>query len=310
MMMLALAILVAPPVPVHAESAESLARQGNRLAAEGRPQEAVEAYREAIQKNPTSSRIKYNLGTTLAETKRWEEATRVLGEVTQTPGAPVRSDALYNLGWVLATQADPGDPQSPSPGSLQERIELLEQSLQTFRQAVLADPDDTQAKHNFEVIQERLNQLKQSSASQQPQSQRDESREERREDPSGDPSGQAQEEPSEASAKQSPHEEGERRPQPQQAEQPRPTPQPDPSTQPQVRPSESLEEPSGQPRQPSDAEKSDDEEDETTPDQPRLTPGQLDALRLLNMLQEARPENMDRLFQPGRVRERPPKKGW
>src|SRR5690606_14389049 len=52
--------------------------RGNRLYRDGRYEEAVEAYHEALRDGDTSPELRYNLGTALLQLSRYEEAGQYL----------------------------------------------------------------------------------------------------------------------------------------------------------------------------------------------------------------------------------------
>lgn len=314
------------PSTLGAESAAGLARLGNQRFEQERYQEAIEAYRRALELDPSSEVIQYNLGTALARRAEHEEAGQVLEQVAEQPGAALRRDALFNLGVnaidaaAAATRGGAGAMPNAAVQAIQGQIERLENAQAAFRKAILTDLTDDEARYNYEVTREALmtlrklleqaQQQQQQQGQQQgqqgdrdqqgqnPQQQQDSQRgeQDRRDSrqPEGDPQQQQDDSREEQSEGQSSGLEA------------TPTPTPAPS------PGEQRREPEDRRAQttPQSAQGGEVSPGQADREEP-LTPEQMDALRLLNLLESEDPEQFKRLFRfRGKSQGRTPEKDW
>ncbi|HOE97577.1 MAG TPA: tetratricopeptide repeat protein [Candidatus Sumerlaeota bacterium] len=296
---------------------DDLARQGNELYHQERYDEAVAAYRQALEKAPDSARIQYNLGSALAQQGQYADAEQVLRQTATRLGSGVQRDAYYNLGVTVAKSADAlGQGGGGGAGSSlhqqmapQMEIARLEEALAAFREAMIVDPRDDAARYNYEVTLRRIEKLRQQAQQQQQdQSGRQQSDQRNQQQQSGegdqsqdgqnnqddtsqnDQGGQQQQEQQEQSQDQTPPDQ----PEPQQGEA-----NDEQNDESQERQQEGLEgaAPTPQPTPPSErqAEQAGAAAGEERPRE--LTPEQMDAERLLNLLSEEQPEQFKRLFQ-------------
>lgn len=357
---------------LRAEDAEAAARRGTKLYEQDKYEEAAKAFqraRELARKNgelpPT---LDYNLGTTLARQGDFERAVETLRQAAEAPEPEetpqVRERAFYNLGVSEARKAEALREQGP--GQLNAEFETLQRALSAFRQSLILNPDDANARHNYAVARRRLKEIEsqmqqrqQQQGQQQPSSDGKQSGEEQQsggeqqsENQEGDPTSDASSggEPSPESEQEG--ESGE--PGRDRSQSSDGAPQPTPSPQEQGEPDEREEQQSrpaedGQrsPREADEAPESRDREEEDSPasnqaqrggleatptprpdrtprpsgqtsgqeqtggadesqaqpaaptgpgDGAELTPEQLDALRVLNSLEEGHPDQFRQLF--------------
>jgi tetratricopeptide (TPR) repeat protein len=133
----ALALLVASGW----ERAASLAESGDFAGAE-------REYRAMLLDDPANPELNYNLGVVLIFAGRHLEARRHL-EMARGVEPPVGQAATYNLG---NTDLEPAfaDP------SMADREIRLRRAIEAYKSALLADPDDTDAKWNLEFARRLL----------------------------------------------------------------------------------------------------------------------------------------------------------
>jgi tetratricopeptide (TPR) repeat protein len=130
----------------------TLMRSGNSQYARGRYDTALSRYQLAEVLEPDASAIHYNLGNALFRLGRYQEAAREL-ELALIDRRPLRrANALYNIGNVAfkAGQLDP--------------------AIEAYKQALVQNPRDRQAKQNLEFCLAKKQEQK-SDSSQQDQNQ-------------------------------------------------------------------------------------------------------------------------------------------
>ncbi|MFU8811945.1 MAG: tetratricopeptide repeat protein [Balneolaceae bacterium] len=114
------------------------ARKANQAYHDGDYETAAELYRTAIQQSPDDERLHFNLATTLAKMDQHEEAMEVFNEFKRLAEQPEkRSMADYNVGAMLSD------------------MELYEQAADFFRQALIENPDDLDARFNYELAKRK-----------------------------------------------------------------------------------------------------------------------------------------------------------
>ncbi len=306
-LILILAFASPPAGRALAASPEDLVRRGNDLYRGEKFDEAAQAYREALQRNPSSPLILYNLGTALARNGETEPAEEALGQAARNPTSPLRRDAWFNTGVVQAepvidkmSQEGGGAAMIQTPQDTRQQVEQLEKALGSFRQAILADSSDSYAIYNYEIVKEALEALRQQQNQQnqenkdqnqnqdqkkdqdqnKDQQQDQQNQDQQNQGDEGDKGQEQQQEqkPEEGKSErkqQQPGEQGEEKEQQRQQQgmegAATPTPRPEPPT-------------------PKPAQGGGEAEP------PKLTPEQMDALRLLNLLEDESPEQFKRLF--------------
>ena len=117
--------------------------EGNSLFAEGRFEEAHEKYQQALEEDPSSEVIRYNLGDAEYKKNLYEEAIEAFSQASQSEDPELQARASYNLGNALY------------------RLGKLEDSIQAYKDALRIDPGDTDSKHNLEFVNSKLEEQEQ-----------------------------------------------------------------------------------------------------------------------------------------------------
>ncbi len=123
--------------------------EGNSLFAEGRFDEAHEKYQQALDKDPSSAAIRYNLGDAEYKKSLYEESVEAFSQAMQTEDPELQARASYNLGNALY------------------RMGKLEDSLQAYQSALRINPDDGDSKHNLEFVRSKFEEQEQQKEQQQ-----------------------------------------------------------------------------------------------------------------------------------------------
>ena len=113
---------------------------GNQLYDEGRYEEAHAQYLEALREAPDSPIVPFNDGNALYRTEEHQRAMESYRQAVDSGDPAVEAQAWYNLGNALYRQ------------------QQLEPALEAYKEALRRNPADTDAKHNFEVTLEQLQQ--------------------------------------------------------------------------------------------------------------------------------------------------------
>jgi Ca-activated chloride channel homolog len=112
-----------------------------RLVAAGDLQGAEAEYRLLQQQRPDDPEAAYNLGTVLLLQGRWDEARPHLVRATEATRLP---DPFFNLG---NTDLEPAFAES----LLAQRDERLRRAIESYKQTLLLDPGDEDARWNLEL---------------------------------------------------------------------------------------------------------------------------------------------------------------
>ncbi len=113
--------------------AGSANERGVEAFAAGRYEEAIEAFREALEHDPHDDRIALNLALALHAAGRYEDAIFVTRRALNAPQAELRARAAYLLGHHHAALGE------------------LESALEAFKRSLLELPSDD-ARHDYEVV--------------------------------------------------------------------------------------------------------------------------------------------------------------
>jgi tetratricopeptide (TPR) repeat protein len=117
-----------------------------RLVAAGDLEGAEREYRLLVQQQPGDPEAAYNLGTVLLLQGRWDDARPFLVRATEGSRQPA---PYFNLG---NTDLEPASADS----LLAQREQRLHRAIQQFKQALLLDPRDEDARWNLELARRLL----------------------------------------------------------------------------------------------------------------------------------------------------------
>ncbi|WP_426736431.1 tetratricopeptide repeat protein [Myxococcus faecalis] len=115
-----------------------MVQKGREAYLAGNYEEALKAFDEAKKERPHDPTVDFNRGDALAKLGRVKDAQEVFRGVTESNRPDLRQKAWYNLGNLAATTGD--------------RVE----ALKSYRRALTLDPQDVQARHNYEVVLRNL----------------------------------------------------------------------------------------------------------------------------------------------------------
>ncbi len=120
------------------------ARKANSAYERGDYSEAVQLYRQALEQDPDNAKLYFNLAKSLYELGQTDDAMEAYDRFKNLTDSPAeQSMADYNKGRMLADQ------------------ELYDEALNYFREALINNPDDPDAKHNYELALRKMQQQEQ-----------------------------------------------------------------------------------------------------------------------------------------------------
>jgi tetratricopeptide (TPR) repeat protein len=122
-------LLIVCGLPAFAQADKHDVRAGNRKFSRGRFKESEIDYRKAVLKDSTSVTANYDLASALYRQEDWAGAAKALERVKEQPGLPAQYH--YNAGDAALQQQD------------------YQAAVEAFRQALLLDPADLDAKENY-----------------------------------------------------------------------------------------------------------------------------------------------------------------
>lgn len=129
----------------------------------GKYQDALQNYRSATQTQPNRNDLQYNRGDAAYKAGDYTEAEEAFRKALETPDLNLQEQTYYNLG---NTQFRDGEAMEKV--DTQKTTDLWEQALHSYDSA-LKLKTTADAKHNYEVVKERLEQLKKQQQQQQQQ---------------------------------------------------------------------------------------------------------------------------------------------
>ena len=138
------------------QTSHSLLRSADKLYEKEDFQGAEETYRKAVE-DKTSANGEYNLGNSIFQQNRFEEALNHYEQAASLSADPnVKSDAYYNL------------------GNTYMNMQEFEKGVEAYKNALRNNPNDEDSKYNLSVAQQIVKQMQQQ---QQQEKQQQESQE-------------------------------------------------------------------------------------------------------------------------------------
>ncbi len=126
-------------------------------------------YESILQDAEDNSSALYGLGTTAYQQKDYEKALDAFNKIQKTDQTDLKSKVLYNLGNTLAAMKN------------------NEEAIEYYRQALVINPHDKDAKHNYEILryiqkqENQKNKQKESKQNKSPKNQKQEKNQQNKE---------------------------------------------------------------------------------------------------------------------------------
>lgn len=126
-----------------------------RLYRQQRYDEAAERLERAVTNRPNEPALRYNLGTARYRQGQFEPAIEAFNHSRSASQGELQRWASYNAGNAYYRQA-----QSKAVSAPQEAAGLYQRALDAYRLALRQDPEEHDARYNYELTQRRLQQLR------------------------------------------------------------------------------------------------------------------------------------------------------
>jgi Ca-activated chloride channel family protein len=168
-------------------------KEGIGYYTEEKYEEALGAYRDAQLEVPESPELHFNIGNTLYQQKKYEEAQEEYLQALSTDDALLQSQIFYNI------------------GNCQYRLNKLVEAVDSYKKDLEINPDDMDAKHNLEFVRNKLKEMaqQQQQQAQQEQQQNMQEQDQEQQQQQGE---QAQEQQQAGEEQQAQQQEGEEQP--------------------------------------------------------------------------------------------------
>ena len=142
--------------------------EGNELYSQGKYDEALQAYKNAQVENPKEANISYNIGNVFASQDKSDAAIKEYEKVIGNPDAQSleartyfnRGNAYYGIGLDAEQNQD-----------IENAIKHLQASADSYLQSIRLNPNDEDAKFNYELAKKKLEMLQQQQQQQEQQQQ-------------------------------------------------------------------------------------------------------------------------------------------
>ncbi len=131
------------------------ASKGEELFKAGEYAQAEAFYQKALEKDGTNPALRFNLGDSLYRQKKYEQATAAFTQALATEDLALQAQSYYNRGnsqYFLGEAAEAADAE--------EALKQWTEAKKSFEAALKLAPEDKAAAHNLEIVNKKLDQLK------------------------------------------------------------------------------------------------------------------------------------------------------
>ena len=154
-------LLMLMPSVVFASVASEV-NKANDLYRQGKFDDSLGLYQEALGQDDKSSVVKYDLGTALYKKGEYTKALGFLEQAAQDKNIKIRPKAEYNLGNVLYKSGI-----QKENTNVDAAIKSLQGALGHYEQTIAVDPKDQDAQFNQDFVKKEIERLKQKKQQQQ-----------------------------------------------------------------------------------------------------------------------------------------------
>jgi Ca-activated chloride channel family protein len=151
----ALLLLLAFPALLRASPSSAL-----RDYQSGDYDQALKEYDQLIEKKNEDPRLRFNAGAAAYRARQLEEAAKHFDGALSSPDLKLQQEAYYNRGNTFYSLGE----HNPDPS---KKTEIWQKSLQDFESSLKLNPQDADAKFNYQYVKKKLEELKQQQQQQQ-----------------------------------------------------------------------------------------------------------------------------------------------
>jgi len=117
--------------------------------------EALQEFEAALQEDQNSDILNFNAGTAAYKNEKYQEAVEYFSKALLGEDDALKKKAYYNLGNSLY-----GFGISKEEEDLQTAVASLEKGIGEYEKVIASDPEDEDAKNNYEYVKKELERLK------------------------------------------------------------------------------------------------------------------------------------------------------
>jgi tetratricopeptide (TPR) repeat protein len=147
--------------------------------------QASEYYRQRLEKSPNDPELHYNFGTAAYKNNMQDDAIEAFTKALKSDNVELQKKAYFNRGnsyYQKGAEVQQADPKTT--------LNQWKQAVSSLESALQLDPDDADARHNLEVIKERLEELEEQHQQNQQDQQDQQSEQNQEGQPQQDENGQ------------------------------------------------------------------------------------------------------------------------
>jgi Ca-activated chloride channel family protein len=137
----------------------------------GKYEQALKEYEQLLKRKGDDPRLHFNAGAAAYRNQQFEEAAKQFNATLASPDLKLQGSAYYNEGNALYHLGERNDDPK-------KRTEAWEKAIQDYQSTAKLNPQDADAKFNYEFVKRKLEELKQ----QQQQSKQDKSDQQKNQD--------------------------------------------------------------------------------------------------------------------------------
>ncbi len=141
--------------PVSADEIHARNERAKRLFEQGKYEEALEVYDDALLAAPDNPALHANRGSVLYRTERYEDAAAAYEQALADDSSDIAADIHYNRGNTYYRQGE----RMMAAGN-QQATEKFKAALQEYMKTLQARPGDRDAKWNLQLAHRRIEQMK------------------------------------------------------------------------------------------------------------------------------------------------------
>jgi len=153
-LVLGIVFFVFTPLLSFADSKRKIVEEANKLYSKKQYKEAVEKYKQVVEKDPESDIINFDIGTGFYKDKDYVKAAEYLHKALLTDKEELKQKVYYNLGNTLYQDGISREENADTA------IFLLQRSLEYMKTASDLKEEDQDAKYNYEFIKKELQRLR------------------------------------------------------------------------------------------------------------------------------------------------------